>query len=104
MGLHRCTEAECPYEGDLSPSSCGCHKTDERIMADAANALLVALKALVAADDAMLAFLLTADADKIGEEAWAAQHKERATHKRDATLAAIAGIKAAEAAGIKAEG
>ncbi len=59
--------------------------------------ILAALKELVAADDAMCAFLLTADADEIGEEAWAAQHKERATRKRAATLAAIAEIKAAEA-------
>ncbi len=58
--------------------------------------MLAALKALVAADDAMMAFLLTADPDEIGEEAWAAQHKERADRKLKATLMAIAEIEAAE--------
>lgn len=47
-----------------------------------------ALGKLLAADDAMLAFLLVADAKQIGEAEWDRQHKERSDRKRRALEAA----------------
>lgn len=67
----------------------------------AASQMLRALRELMAADDAMVAFLLAADPKKIGEEEWDAQHRERGARKRKAINEARAAIAAAEAAGIE---
>lgn len=31
-GPHRCSDGECPYIGQASPKSCGCHKSDEQML------------------------------------------------------------------------
>lgn len=40
MSLHRCTEPECPYQGQPSGRGCGCHKTDERVLRERVAALV----------------------------------------------------------------
>jgi len=49
-----------------------------------------ALRDLISADDAMLAFLLAVTSQELGEPEWDRQHKERSQQKRSATLAALA--------------
>jgi hypothetical protein len=44
MGLHRCTEVECPYLGQATSRSCGCHKTDEQILQERVAVLLKVAK------------------------------------------------------------
>jgi len=73
--------------GDHGFSHCKDHKTDEQV-------LRATLAEYLAADDAMTAFLLAADADKIGEVEWARQHKAAATRRRNAALAAHSILKA----------
>ncbi len=55
MGLHRCTEPECPFVGQTTSRSCGCHKTDEQVLTAAnkalANALTFARARLAAGND-----------------------------------------------------
>jgi hypothetical protein len=44
MGLHRCTEAECPFVGKPSTrGSCRCHKTDEEVLKERVSVLSVTL-------------------------------------------------------------
>jgi len=52
------------------------------------NQLTAALRELLAADDAMTAFLFAADPQKVGEEEWDRQRNERSQRKRKATMAA----------------
>lgn len=40
MGLHRCTEADCPDFGKPSARHCGCHKPDETVLREALQAIL----------------------------------------------------------------
>ncbi len=44
MGLHRCTEAECPFLGKTTSRSCGCHKTDEQVLTKQRDDLLALIK------------------------------------------------------------
>lgn len=32
--IHRCTEKECPFVGQVTSKSCGCHKTAEQMMTE----------------------------------------------------------------------
>lgn len=47
MGLHRCTEQECPYLGQTSGRGCGCHKTDEQVLQGRVERLEKALRKIV---------------------------------------------------------
>ena len=58
--------------------------------ADEIERLRAALRDLISADDAMLAFLLAVTSQELGEPEWDRQHKERSQQKRSATLAALA--------------
>lgn len=45
MTLHRCTEAQCPYLGQRSPTTgCACHKTDEQVLRETLRALYKAVE------------------------------------------------------------
>lgn len=56
----------------------------------AVTELVEALTECLAADDAMVAFLLVADPKVVGESKWSAQHIERSARRRRATGAARA--------------
>ncbi len=43
MGLHRCIEAECPCFGQATTRGCGCHQTDEQVLREQRDELLMAL-------------------------------------------------------------
>lgn len=45
--IHRCTEAECPYEGQVTRKSCLCHKTAEQMLTERVAALEAALTVFV---------------------------------------------------------
>lgn len=32
--LHKCTDAECPFVGQRTDRTCGCHQTDEQVLRD----------------------------------------------------------------------
>lgn len=57
-----------------------------------AHLLAAALREKLAADDALTAFLLSADHLRIGEAEWDRQHKERSERRRLATLASRAAL------------
>lgn len=61
-----------------------------------ATNLLSALTELLAADDAMSAFLIGADLSKIGREEWGRQHAERSVRRKAALDAARAIVAKAE--------
>lgn len=44
MGLHRCTESECPFIGQTTSRSCGCHKTNEEVLEARVAVLLTVAK------------------------------------------------------------
>ena len=46
MGLHRCTEPECPHVGQQTSRSCRCHKTNEEVLTAQRDRLLDALKTI----------------------------------------------------------
>ena len=85
MGLHRCTEPECPFIGQTTSRSCGCHKTDYEVLRGV-------IREMLAADDAMLAFLLAAEPKSMGEGEWQRLHAARSERRRAATDAARAAI------------
>mgnify|MGYP001581955488 CR=1 FL=1 len=43
MGLHRCSEADCCYTGQPSPTSCGCHQADEQVLRTMIGELVIGL-------------------------------------------------------------
>src|SRR5690348_50550 len=61
-------------------------------IADERNGLAAALKEMLAADDAMSAFIIAADPAKLGEKEWNRQHTERSARRRRATEAARAAV------------
>lgn len=81
MSLHRCTEAECPFVGQITSRSCRCHKTDLEMLEGA-------IKALLSADDDMLSFLVSVRPADIGEDEWRKQHKAHSDRSRDARSSA----------------
>lgn len=44
--VHRCTEIECPFLGQETSKSCGCHKTTEQLLLEQREDMLAALKAI----------------------------------------------------------
>ncbi len=48
MGLHRCTEAECPFLGQATSDSCRCHKTDVQVLREQRDDMLAALQGIEA--------------------------------------------------------
>lgn len=62
----------------------------------AAPEMRAAIKEKLAADDAMLAFVLNASPSALGDEEWDRQHKTRAERGRAATAGLIAAIAKAE--------
>lgn len=81
MGLHRCAETECTFFGQTTSRSCGCHKTDEEVLRGI-------IREMLAADDAILAFVLAADPKILGEGEWARQHAKCSQRRHAALVAA----------------
>ena len=50
MGLHRCTEPECPFVGQTTSRSCRCHKTNEEVLTKQRDRLLDALETILDLD------------------------------------------------------
>ena len=46
LPVHRCTDAECPVYGQVTTSTCGCHKTTVELLVDQVDDLLAALTEL----------------------------------------------------------
>ena len=85
MGLHRCTEPECPHIGQATSRSCGCHRTDEHV-------LRAVIREQLAADDAMMAFILVANPKMLGEDEWKRQHADLSARRSAATSACRAAV------------
>jgi hypothetical protein len=62
------------------------------LAADRIERLEKALAELLAADDALAAFLVAADAKNIGEAAWRGQHNERSIRRYNAIVDARAAM------------
>lgn len=45
--LHRCSSTACPYLGQPSPENCGCHLTNEQVLAEQRDELLEALEGVL---------------------------------------------------------
>jgi len=44
--IHRCTDPECPFVGQVTSKSCGCHKTAEQMLKERVAKLEAALDRL----------------------------------------------------------
>ena len=44
---HRCTDSDCPFRGQATRPSCGCHKTSEQILLEERKLLLAAVNKVI---------------------------------------------------------
>lgn len=47
LPVHKCSDPECCFFGQITFKSCGCHKTTEQLLVEQRDALLVACKLLL---------------------------------------------------------
>ena len=45
--IHRCTDTGCPFVGQVTSKSCGCHKTAEQMLKERVEELEGALRGLL---------------------------------------------------------